>query len=64
MRSKKSFLWGSSNSEAKGIRWLSWDKLSMLKKYGGMGFRSMYVFNLAMLVKKAWKFIVQPNARY
>lgn len=46
-----SFWWGSKNGDTKGIKWLSWNKLSMPKCWGGLGFRNMYAFNLAMLGK-------------
>lgn len=57
-----SFWWGSSNRESRGIKWLSWDKISMPKCWGGVGFRNMHAFNLAVLGKQAWKFIVEPNS--
>jgi len=50
-----SFWWGSNRSQGKGINWLSWDKLTMRKEYGGMGFRHFFGFNLAMLRKQGWK---------
>nr|KYP48093.1 Transposon TX1 uncharacterized [Cajanus cajan] len=50
-RMLKSFWWGSNKKRNKGIHWLNWEKLSMRKEYGGMGFRHIYGFNLAMLGK-------------
>jgi hypothetical protein len=46
-----SFWWGHSGASTKGIHWMSWDKLAMHKNDGGMGFKSLPVFNLAMLGK-------------
>lgn len=46
-----SFWWGSNRRQGKGINWLSWDKLTMRKEYGGMG-RHLFGFNLAMLGKQ------------
>jgi len=43
-----SFWWGHSGAQNKGIHWLSLDKLSMHKKDGGLSFKSLHVFNLAM----------------
>lgn len=57
-----SFWWGSKNRTSKGINWLSWDKLSMRKECGGLGFYDLQAFNLALLAKQGWKFINDPNA--
>jgi hypothetical protein len=35
---------------------MSWKKLSMHKTNGGMGFKDLTAFNLAMLGKQGWKF--------
>jgi len=51
-RNINSFWWGSNRRQGKGINCLSWDKLTMLKEYGGMGFRHLFAFNLAMLGKQ------------
>lgn len=32
-----SFWWGTNRRNGRGIHWLSWDKLTMRKEYGGMG---------------------------
>jgi hypothetical protein len=55
-----SFWWGHGRTTHRGINWLSWEKLSMHKTYGGMGFKDLSVFNLAMLGKQAWKFLPEP----
>lgn len=34
----------------------------MRKEEGGMGFRNIYGFNLAMLGKQEWKFMSNPEA--
>jgi len=47
-----SFWWGSNKRQGKDNNWLSWDKLTMRKEYGGMGFRHVFAFNLAMLEKQ------------
>jgi hypothetical protein len=50
------FWWGYGGNHARGIHWLSWDKLTVHKKYGGMGFKDLTAFNLAMLGKQGSKF--------
>jgi len=42
--------------------WMSWGKLSAAKVYGGMGFKDLSAFNLAMLGKQGWKFITEPDS--
>jgi hypothetical protein len=40
---------------------MSWDKLAMHKNDGGMGFKSLFVFNLAMLGKQGWRIMSNPD---
>ncbi|GAU45869.1 hypothetical protein TSUD_187020 [Trifolium subterraneum] len=44
-----SFWWGHSGAQNRGINWMSWEKLAMHKNDGGMGFKHLSAFNLAML---------------
>ena len=44
------------------IHWRSWDFLSKPKKDGGMGFRDLRSFNLAMLAKKGWRLIQDQDS--
>ena len=46
---------GSRKDGNDGIKWLPWDKLSVNKANGGMGFRNLHCFNIAMLGKIDWK---------
>lgn len=56
------FWWGKNNHGARGIHWLSWDKLLVSKEHRGMGFRNLQCFNLVMLRKQGWKLIFDPDA--
>ncbi|XP_050222495.1 uncharacterized protein LOC126672583 [Mercurialis annua] len=47
--------------ERKGISWDSWDRLCIPKKFGGMRFKKIQDFNIAMLVRQAWRFITVEN---
>jgi hypothetical protein len=47
-----SFWWGCGGSSNKGIHWMSWERLTMHKSHGGMGFKDLTTFNPAMLGKQ------------
>ena len=56
-----SLWWGHAGGQSKGSHWMSWDRLSMHKNDGGMGFKSLRTFNLAMLGKQGWRFLTNPH---
>ena len=48
------FWWGSKGNSSRGIIWMKWDRLCKPKNYGGIGFKNLHQFNIAMLGKQRW----------
>ena len=44
------------------MAWVSWEKLCAPKACGGMGFKSLKEFNLAMLAKQGWRLQQNKNS--
>ena len=55
------FWWGQVGNERK-IHWLSWDKLARPKIEGGMGFKDLHHFNIAMLAKQGWRLMQNQDS--
>lgn len=57
----RNFWWDQKEKERK-LAWVSWEKLCNKKFEGGMGFKNLKAFNLALLAKQGWRILKNPNS--
>ncbi|XP_048623665.1 uncharacterized protein LOC125592503 [Brassica napus] len=55
------FWWGS-NPPKRGIHWAKWEKMCAPREEGGVGFRMIHEFNLALLAKQLWRLVQYPDS--
>jgi hypothetical protein len=55
------FWWGRQQNERK-ISWMSWKRMGVAKVRGGLGFRDLELFNLALLAKQGWRILQNPDS--
>ncbi|KAG7537158.1 Helitron helicase-like domain [Arabidopsis suecica] len=62
LKSAIAVFWWKTRADSKGIHWIAWDKLCTQLCEGGLGFRTLEEFNLALLAKQLWRLIKFPNS--
>lgn len=53
--------WRGSPQKERGIHWLSWHNMSKKKSMGGIGFRNVRDFNVALLCSQGWRLLRYPE---
>ena len=53
---------GARTPRKRGIHWAKWEKVCKPQEEGGIGFRMIHEFNLALLAKQLWRLVQYPDS--
>jgi hypothetical protein len=53
--------WWEDDDQQKHMHWFAWWKMCVPKYQGGMRFRDLHYFNIAMLAKQVWRIVSEPD---
>ena len=54
--------WWSQQDGTHKCHWISWENMTRPKDKGGMGFRDLHIFNMAMLARQCWRLLQNPDS--